>query len=394
MHPPDHDQPKKSSGIDIRIIEDYIKAIDASHFQAFCDRLLITLFPGDYTTVRAGGPKGDMKNDGYCVMSGKFFQAHASRGESISNIKNKIKTDLTGCVANWGTAVKSFIYITNDTQVGDVENFVDGLRNIYKHIQIETWGPGKLSNMLRELPYERIEYIIERKFTIEEVNVFVKNNPEDVRQIIQVFLDDKRRLKVIIVCENLDSIKDVPGHYSLNDYYKSGSVGWMPFKCRTITELLDEFEKQAGYRIISLMCSQLDLSDMSFCVQLEDILLPEVIIISDALLLSDENSKFMKMLDYKKEIGGMIVPIDLKHHDEVKDFVKEKIREYLPRTWARVYGNWSIPCSHIEIGVSEKVIFFRRLSNLAKNIGFDPVAKINCLDKFSDGATNQLSVNG
>ena len=55
-----------------------------------------------------------MKNDGYCYVSRKFFQAHATRGESAKTTKNKIEEDLVGCLKKWDD-VKEFVYITNDT---------------------------------------------------------------------------------------------------------------------------------------------------------------------------------------------------------------------------------------------------------------------------------------
>ena len=98
--------------MDFRIVEDYIKAIEFTHFQDFCDRLLLKLYPDEYTPVRAGGRNGDMKNDGYCIVSRIFFQAHATRGESAKATKEKIKNDLEGCLDKWKN-VKEFVYITN-----------------------------------------------------------------------------------------------------------------------------------------------------------------------------------------------------------------------------------------------------------------------------------------
>ncbi|KAA5541156.1 hypothetical protein [Adhaeribacter rhizoryzae] len=151
---------------DPKIIDDYIKSLEYYYFQDFCDRLLITLYPEDYTPVRAGGRKGDMKNDGYCYVSRIFFQAHATRGESAKLTKNKIEEDLIGCLANWDDVLK-FVYITNDTLIGEVENFVDALRKKYKKIAIETWGHKRLASKIKCLSHNEIEYIIDRKFLPE-----------------------------------------------------------------------------------------------------------------------------------------------------------------------------------------------------------------------------------
>lgn len=147
---------------DPKIIDDYIKSIDYYYFQDFCDRLLSTLYPKEYTPVRAGGRNGDMKNDGYCHISRTFFQAHATRGESAKQTKDKIKEDLNGCLKNWNN-IKKFIYITNDTLIGEVENFVDSLRSQYQHIVIETWGHKRLTSEIKKLTLKEIEFVIDRK---------------------------------------------------------------------------------------------------------------------------------------------------------------------------------------------------------------------------------------
>lgn len=151
---------------DPKIIDDYIKSIDYYNFQDFCDRLLLTLYPNEYTPVRAGGRHGDMKNDGYCVASRIFFQCHASRGESAKQIKKKIQQDLEGCVNKWND-ISKFTYITNDTLIGEIENFVDELRKKFPEISIETWSNKKLSFKIRNLDIQDIEFIIDRKIVPE-----------------------------------------------------------------------------------------------------------------------------------------------------------------------------------------------------------------------------------
>jgi len=152
---------------DLKIVDDYIKAIDFYNFQDFCDRLLLTLYPEEYSPVRAGGRNGDMKNDGYCYVSRIFFQAHATRGESARTTKNKIEEDLVGCLSKWEN-IKEFIYITNDTLIGEVENFVDKLRIQFPDIVIRTWSQKVLIEKIRELNIEDVEHIIDRKLIAEK----------------------------------------------------------------------------------------------------------------------------------------------------------------------------------------------------------------------------------
>lgn len=151
---------------DPKIIDDYIKSIEYYYFQDFCDRLLSTFYPEEYVPVRAGGRNGDMKNDGYCYASRIFFQAHATRGESSKQTKDKIESDLRGCLQNWKDVLK-FVYITNDTLIGEVENHVDSLRAKFPNITIETWGNKRLTSEIKKLEFNEIEFVIDRKIIPE-----------------------------------------------------------------------------------------------------------------------------------------------------------------------------------------------------------------------------------
>lgn len=151
---------------DPKIIDDYIKSIDYYYFQDFCDRLLSTIYPIEYVPVRAGGRNGDMKNDGYCYASRIFFQAHATRGESAKQTKSKIEADLKGCLDKWKDVAK-FVYITNDTLIGEVENYVDGLRSKFPNVIIETWGYKRLTSEIKKLKLKDIEFVIDRKIISE-----------------------------------------------------------------------------------------------------------------------------------------------------------------------------------------------------------------------------------
>lgn len=174
-----------------KIVKDRIKAIEGEEFQTFCDRLLLKMYPDDFTPVRAGGKYGDMKNDGYCYISRKFFQAHASRGESIPKIETKIENDLTGCIEKQKD-VKEFVYITNDTLVGKVQNFIDGLRQQFPEVRIETWGPDKIASQIMDFPDEDISFIIDRNLTGSQINgnsyfLLVEKEKNDLGIIGEIF---------------------------------------------------------------------------------------------------------------------------------------------------------------------------------------------------------------
>ncbi len=148
-----------------KIIEDKISQLTGNEFQDFCDRLFLKLYPDDYTPVRAGGPKGDMKNDGYCPKARTFFAAFGTRSAKIADIKSKIKSDLVGCLEKQSD-VKKWVFITNDTLVGEVEAFIDELRVTHNPLVIEILGHKKITEEILKLPDEDIEYIID--LTLED----------------------------------------------------------------------------------------------------------------------------------------------------------------------------------------------------------------------------------
>lgn len=144
----------------IKIIESRITILEGGVFQSFCDRLCLTLFPGDYTSVRAAGPEGDHKNDGYCPTTRTFFAAHATRGEADCKTKTKIKDDLEGCLKKHSD-VKTWIFLTNTTLIGSIESFVDTLRKKYPKVKIETWDHQKISLKISTLKEKQIEYVLD-----------------------------------------------------------------------------------------------------------------------------------------------------------------------------------------------------------------------------------------
>lgn len=144
----------------IKITEDKINSLEGAFFQDFCDRLLLRLYPSDYVPVRAGGPSGDDKNDGYCPKARIFFQAHASRRLNIYDQKKKIKDDLEGCLKKHAD-VKMWVFITNDTVLGVVETFIDNLRRLHPNVVIESWGHKVIADKIIKLPDESIDYVLD-----------------------------------------------------------------------------------------------------------------------------------------------------------------------------------------------------------------------------------------
>ena len=69
-----------------KLVEGQFLRVEGNNFQDCMDRLGLELYPGDYQPVRAAGPKGDTKNDGYCPKARVFFAAHATCVTTLSAV--------------------------------------------------------------------------------------------------------------------------------------------------------------------------------------------------------------------------------------------------------------------------------------------------------------------
>lgn len=167
-----------------QIVENRITCLTGDSFQDFCDRLCLKLHRGDYTPVRAGGPMGDMKNDGYCPKARIFFAAHATIGEKISKTTAKIQEDLEGCIKKQ-SGVKTWVFLTNQTLPGEAERFVDKLRSRHPELNIETWGHKKIAEKVlafsQDIVGEIIDMALEKAITPEELEAEI-DKAEDLNK--------------------------------------------------------------------------------------------------------------------------------------------------------------------------------------------------------------------
>ncbi|MFJ1958267.1 hypothetical protein ACIOGT_34365 [Streptomyces microflavus] len=150
-----------------KLVEGQLLRLEGNGFQDCMDRLGLELYPGDYQPVRAAGPKGDTKNDGYCPKARVFFAAHATRGERIDKTKAKIRGDLEGCLQEHRD-VKVWRFLTNDTLPGEVDQFIDNeLRPLYPSVTIEIWGLKTLADEISKLKKVQVDRIID-VITVDE----------------------------------------------------------------------------------------------------------------------------------------------------------------------------------------------------------------------------------
>ncbi len=144
-----------------KVVEGQLLRLEGNAFQDCMDRLGLELYPGDYQPVRAAGPKGDTKNDGYCPKARVFFAAHTTRGERIDRTKAKIRGDLEGCLKEHRD-VRVWRFLTNDTLPGEVDQYIDNdLRPLYLDVTIEVWGLKTLADEICKLNQKQIDKIID-----------------------------------------------------------------------------------------------------------------------------------------------------------------------------------------------------------------------------------------
>ncbi|MFE1887242.1 hypothetical protein [Streptomyces microflavus] len=144
-----------------KLLEGQLLRLEGNAFQDCMDRLGLELYRSDYQPVRAAGPRGDTKNDGYCPKARVFFAAHATRGERIDKTKAKIRGDLEGCLREHRD-VQVWRFLTNDTLPGEVDQFIDNvLRPLHPSVTIEVWGLKKLAAEISKLKREQVDRIID-----------------------------------------------------------------------------------------------------------------------------------------------------------------------------------------------------------------------------------------
>ncbi|MDU2291138.1 MAG: ABC-three component system protein [Clostridium celatum] len=106
----------------IRIMfQNKIYSSDAQEFENLFTKIMGYRYH-DFRTVKPQGPLGDMKNDGYILDAGVFYQVYGPEdiGRSIDTSIYKLKEDSEGLIDKWSNEVKinKFNYVVNDKYKG------------------------------------------------------------------------------------------------------------------------------------------------------------------------------------------------------------------------------------------------------------------------------------
>lgn len=127
----------------------------------------------DFRAVKPQGRLGDMKNDGYILANGQFFQVYGPEdiSHSIDNAITKLKEDFNGLINKWSDEIKikEFNYVVNDKYKGayvevhkkilKLQDIIDSIGNS-KKIKTGLIVARNLENILFELNEDDIVAIV------------------------------------------------------------------------------------------------------------------------------------------------------------------------------------------------------------------------------------------
>lgn len=105
----------------IRIMfQNKIYSSDAQEFENLFTKLMQYRY-SDFRAVKPQGSLGDMKNDGYLIDDGEFYQVYGPENisKSIDTAINKLEVDSEGLINKWNKAnINKFNYVVNDKYKG------------------------------------------------------------------------------------------------------------------------------------------------------------------------------------------------------------------------------------------------------------------------------------
>ena len=196
-------------------------------------------------------------------------------------------------------------------------------------------------------------------------------------------------LLVLIICERQKHIVQVEELASIIEYYGNECEEWKPFKEKTIIELIKEFKNRVTYKVKCFIFNEIQIDDLNFWVNWEDNHLHKIIVITDGLVLTEDNIPISSSIDHRNRIGGIIVPLHENIEPRIKNYIRCNFKEKYPRMCVRSSGDLGIAYPNIEIDVHTETKFITTLQNLARLTGIISNPK----GLFSDDIRNRNNLN-
>lgn len=121
-------------------------------FQDLFSDLMEAARPGKFIRVRAAGPTGDLKCDGYCLDTGEFFQVYAPEDaeKTLTTMVAKMKADFAGALKHWKGLLKTWIFVHKDTSGLRAERVKALAELVAKHPKIgfKHWSKKELDDVV------------------------------------------------------------------------------------------------------------------------------------------------------------------------------------------------------------------------------------------------------
>ena len=142
-----------------------------------------TKYGAVFRIVKAGGQRGDEKNDGYLPGSKTYFQVYAPGTGTQDVIAKKMDVDFEGAVAAWDVENWVFVHNDQDGLSTAINHKVDQLDERNAGVKAVVWGREDLRRVLFSMPEADIASVLgawSPSFqTMSEVG------PDDLRHVIE-----------------------------------------------------------------------------------------------------------------------------------------------------------------------------------------------------------------
>lgn len=131
-------------------------------FQDFFADLMEKAHAGDFVRVRAHGPHGDEKCDGYLASEGRLFQVYATQSQTLGDLLRKISADFPGAREHWGPRMRAWALVHNHGLPPAVVKQLDDLRAAHPDVLIEHWDQERLRSLLDRMARRQLEDLFGR----------------------------------------------------------------------------------------------------------------------------------------------------------------------------------------------------------------------------------------
>ncbi len=129
-----------------------------TEFQDWFVRLAGLAFGSDFEAVRAYGPSGDLKCDGYRVSTGTVFQSYAPYEMKEAPLNTKIEEDFVGAYENWDNMAE-WVLVHNDHRGLPPSSIqlLEHLREDYPAVKINVWTEAPLRQLIDRLSLTELQ---------------------------------------------------------------------------------------------------------------------------------------------------------------------------------------------------------------------------------------------